>query len=91
MDFIRDTNLILFLPLYELDGATIRDKSAYGRSCPVTGAAFGSQGRLFDGSDDQIDCGVIGQPLDTVEMWLNPLKQITPASSSGAVVRLSSA
>jgi len=91
MDIMRDTNLVLFLPLYELDGVSIRDKSAYSRICTVTGAAFQSQGRLFDGADDQIDGGNIGQPLHTVEMWLNPLKQITPASSGEAVVRLSSA
>jgi hypothetical protein len=91
MDFIRDTNLILCLPLYELDGTTIQEKSAYGRSCSVTGTIFQPRGRVFDGTDDQIVCGVLGKPLHTVEMWLNPLKQITPASSSEAVARLSSA
>ncbi|MFA5317247.1 MAG: LamG-like jellyroll fold domain-containing protein [Dehalococcoidales bacterium] len=91
MEFVRDTNLILYLPLYELDGTIIRDKSAYGRSCLVTGALFQSRGRFFDGTDDQIDCGNMGQTLHTVEMWLNPLKQIATASPAEDMVRLSSA
>lgn len=54
MELIRDTNLILHLPLYELDGTNIRDRSAYGRSCTVTGSLWKPEGRYFDGVDDQI-------------------------------------
>ena len=55
--FILDPSLVLYLPLYRLDGAFFMSKDAYGHLCTVTGATWGSQGRSFDGTDDYINCG----------------------------------
>ncbi len=54
MDIVRDPSLVLDLPLYKLDGGSIRSQDAYGRLFVVTGARWEKQGRLFDGSDDKI-------------------------------------
>ena len=56
MDFIFDPSLVLYLPLYEQDGASFMSKDAYGHLCTVTGALWRPNGRLFDG-DDYIGCG----------------------------------
>jgi len=58
MDFIFDPSLVLYLPLYKLDGASIKSQDAYGHLCTATGALWRPKGRLFDGTDDVIDCGV---------------------------------
>lgn len=57
MDFIFDSSLVLYLPLYRLDGASFTSKDAYGHLCTVTGALWRSNGRYFDNVDDRIDCG----------------------------------
>ncbi len=57
MDFIFDRSLVLYLPLHQLDGASIMSQDAYGHVCTVTGATWGGQGRAFDGADDIINCG----------------------------------
>ncbi|MDO8687497.1 MAG: hypothetical protein Q7K41_02790, partial [Dehalococcoidales bacterium] len=57
MDFIFDPSLVLYLPLYEPDSSSLMSKDAYGHLAAVTGATWGTLGRTFDGSDDQIDCG----------------------------------
>ena len=54
MDFIFDPNLVLYLPLYQLDGSSFMSKDAYGHLCTVTGALWTPQGRDFDGTDDKI-------------------------------------
>ncbi len=54
MDFIFDPNLVLYLPLYKLDGASFMSKDAYGHLCTVTGALWRPNGSLFDGTDDYI-------------------------------------
>ena len=54
MDFIFDPSLVLYLPLYELDGASFMSKDAYGHLCTVTGATWTPRGRSFDGTDDHI-------------------------------------
>lgn len=54
MDFIFDPSLVLYLPLYELDGASFMSKDAYGHLCTVTGALWRPNGRYFDGIDDYI-------------------------------------
>ncbi len=56
-DFILDPSLVLYLPLYKLDGASIMSRDAYGHLCTVTGALWTPRGRDFDGSDDVINCG----------------------------------
>jgi len=55
MDWRYDPNLVLYLPLYELDGASFMSRDAYGHLCTVTGATWGIQGRSFDGVDDYIE------------------------------------
>ena len=75
MNFIADPTLVLYLPLYELDGASFASKDAYGHLCTVTGALWTPGGRSFDGSDDKIDCGnpaalqITGNL--TLEAWFN--------------------
>ena len=75
MDFVFDPSLVLYLPLYQLDGASFVSRDAYGHLCTVTGAVWRPNGKYFDGTDDEIDCG--NHPsLDittaiTIEVWLN--------------------
>jgi len=53
-DFILEPNLVLYLPLYELDGSTFMSKDAYGHTSTVTGALWRPNGRYFDSIDDYI-------------------------------------
>ena len=57
MNIIFDPNLVLYLPLYELDGASFMSKDKHGHLCTVTGALWRPNGRHFDGADDLINCG----------------------------------
>ena len=75
VDFIFDPSLVLYLPLYQLDGASFMSRDGYGHLCTVTGALWTPRGRSFDGSDDYIDCGN-NESLDitdaiTIEVWVN--------------------
>lgn len=77
MDFVFDPGLILYLPLYKLDGASFMSKDAYGHLCTVTGAVWRPHGRYFDGTDDGINCGnaAVLQQLTsqlTVSAWIKP-------------------
>jgi len=54
MDFLFDPSLVLYLPLYQLDGASFMSKDACGQVCTVTGALWRPNGRYFDGTDDYI-------------------------------------
>jgi len=76
MDFIFDPSLVLYLPLYQLDGASFMSKDAHGHLCSVTGALWKPDGRYFDGLDDDIDCGTNAalNPTAalTVEAWVRP-------------------
>lgn len=72
--FIFDPSLVLYLPLYELDGNSFMSKDARGHLCTVTGARWELPGRLLDGVDDQIN---IGDPASlnitdniAVEAWV---------------------
>lgn len=47
LKFFKDPSLVLYLPMHQLDGGVISDKSAYGHLCTVTGATWGSQGRTY--------------------------------------------
>ncbi|MEE9366521.1 MAG: LamG domain-containing protein [Dehalococcoidales bacterium] len=74
MNFIFDPSLVLYLPLYELDGSSFASKDAYGHVCTVTGALWRPNGHYFDGTDDYIDCGS-GSSFDvtdnvTLEVWI---------------------
>lgn len=53
---ITTNGLVLYLPLYstDLQGSPITSKDASQTSCTVTGATWGSQGRTFDGTDDDV-------------------------------------
>jgi len=71
-EFITDPYLKLYLPLWKLDGASIRSEDAYGRLCTVTGARWGLKGRTFDG-DDYIDVTTPGLNFTgdkTIILWL---------------------
>jgi len=76
MGFIFDPSLVLYLPLYDLDGGSFMSKDAYGHLCPVTGALWTPQGRYFDGTDDEIRCGkhiALQATTDTtILVWANP-------------------
>ena len=74
-DFIYDPSLVLYLPLYELDGASFLSRDAYGHLCTATGAGWRLQGRNFDGLDDKVTFPDTGFPSGnssrTVLMWVN--------------------
>jgi len=53
-EFVHDPSLVLYLPLYKLDGAEFSSQDAYGHLCTVNGALRTPQGRTFDGIDDWI-------------------------------------
>ncbi len=74
MSFVFDPGLVLYLPLYELDGASFASKDAYRHLCTVTGALWRPQGRYLDGLDDRVLCGTVGIPANgpaTIEWWNN--------------------
>ncbi len=75
MDFIFDPSLVLYLPLYELDGSSFMSKDAYGHLCTATGAVWRPNGRYFDGTDDVIDCGsssvIKNFSAQTILLWMN--------------------
>jgi len=74
MDFVFDPSLVLYLPLYQLDGASFVSKDARGHLCTVTGALWRPNGHYFDGTDDYIECpfpaSLVGNKAFTVELWL---------------------
>ena len=74
-DFILDPSLVLYLPLYKLDGASIMSRDAYGHLYTVTGALWRPDGRLFDGSDDFISVPhhaslIFGTGDFSIWMWI---------------------
>jgi len=72
MDFIFDPSLVLYLPLYELDGASFMSKDTYGQVCTVTGALWRPNGRYFDGTDDYITLPSIAYgTCFSVIAWVN--------------------
>lgn len=74
-DFIFDPSLVLYVPLYELDGGSFRSRDGYGHLCTANGPVWTPAGRRFDGVDDYIGCGtkdVLDFVADdfTLEAWL---------------------
>ena len=70
MNFIFDPSLVLYLPLYKLDGASFASRDAYGHVCIVTGALWRPNGHYFDGTDDKIYTGKnLYQSTATIEVW----------------------
>lgn len=87
-DFIRDPSLVLYLPLYQLDGVKFADRSAYGHLCTVVGASWTPEGRILDAVDDNINCGN-GESIKpttaiTVVVLVKPT--IVPGDGTGLVV-----
>ena len=75
-NFIFDSSLVLYLPLYQLDGASLMSRDAYGHLCTVTGALWTPSGREFDGVDDYIDVAThpilnIGTGDFSSGLWIN--------------------
>jgi hypothetical protein len=74
--FMLEPNLVLYLPLYEVDGASFMSRDAYGHLCAVTGALWKFPGRYFDGVDDNIsisDHAALKLTSDiTIIGWINP-------------------
>jgi len=63
MNFVLDPSLVLYVPLYELDGASFASKDAYGHTCTVTRATWGMQGRTFSTaltSDIDVGSSILG-------------------------------
>ena len=88
MDFIIDRSLVLYLPFYELDGASFMSRGACGHLCTVTGALWRPNGRFFDGSDDKIiiakNSAFEMASAFTIEVWVN-LDSSPPAQHQFAV------
>ena len=76
MNFIFDPSLMLYLPLYQLDGSSFISRDVHGHLCTVTGALWRPNGRNFDGSDDYIEIPATSTQLDftsedfTIFMWV---------------------
>ena len=77
MNFVFDPSLVLYLPLYEMDGASFASRDAYGHRCTVTGALWRPNGRYFDAVNDGINCGTgsnlnLGNTMDkyTMTAWI---------------------
>ena len=72
-NYITDPNLVFYLPLYQVDGASLFSKDAYGSLGNVTGAQWQPDGRAFDGIDDYIalpDNLLAGASRWTIMLWL---------------------
>ena len=87
MNCIFDPSLVLYLPLYERDGASFASRDAYGHSCSVTGASWRPCGHYFDGADDRIvvahhSAFDFGTGDFSLEIW------IRASSSGGSIQRL---
>jgi len=73
--FALDPGLVLYLPLYELDGASFISKDHYGHLCTATGALWRPNGRYFDGVNDRIVIAnafseiSVSQPF-TIILWV---------------------
>ncbi len=72
-NLILDPNLVLYLPLYELDGNSFASRDAYGHLCTATGALWRPGGRAFDGVDDYVtlpDNILAGASQWAIFLWL---------------------
>jgi len=76
--YIFDPSLVLYLPLYELDGGTFKSKDAYGHLCTVSGALWRPNGRCLDGIDDQINTGL--STVLTTFTWQAWIKTALPGT-----------
>ena len=76
MKKLIDPSVVLYLPLYRIDGGSQVSRDAYGQAVNVTGALWTPVGRSFDGVDDVINCGAASsldlQYYFTIAAWINP-------------------
>ena len=68
--FIYSPSLVLYLPLYELDGASFQSKDAYGHLCTVTGGIWTPRGGNFNGTTDLLDCGRLTDLEGATKQWM---------------------
>lgn len=85
-DCIFDPSLVLYLPLYKLDGASIMSRDAYGHLGTVTGALWRPNGRSFDGDDD-IDVGD-NSLFELQDFSLSIWAKVTDDATHSALVNL---
>jgi len=62
MDLVFDPSLVLYVPLYKLDGEQFMSKDGYGHLCrtspnPATAPDWRRNGRDFNGLTDYVNCG----------------------------------
>lgn len=81
----RRNGLVLWLPLYRLQGSPIYSEEGRRHSCAVTGALWTPQGRSFIGGDDliNIDTALTSLAATTVGTWhiWAKLTDATPATA----------
>ena len=73
INMITDPGLVLYMPLYRVDGASVMSSDAYGWQGNATGAQWQPDGRAFDGIDDYIalpDNLLAGASRWTIMLWL---------------------
>ena len=90
MNFIFDPSLVLYLPLYRLDGASLMSHDVYGHLGTNYGSVWTPRGRSFDGVDDFIDFGIVPS-LDlvsagTVEIWILPTPNVNRSGIIGRFI-----
>jgi len=67
---ILTNGLVLYVPLWLYSGSKFPSVDAYKRTCSVTGATWGIQGRTFDGVTDKIAVVNIYQTRITLMAWV---------------------
>ncbi|MBU1349396.1 LamG domain-containing protein [Patescibacteria group bacterium] len=87
-DFIFDSSLVLYLPLWKLDGASFMSRDHYGHICTVTGAIRCLNSWFLDGIDDKFlipHCSILNITSDiTFEAWVK--RDPAQADVSGVIV-----
>jgi len=69
--------MVLYLPLYQQDGAMVMSRDAYGNAGTAFGTTRRPDGHYFDGIDDYLivpDAAVLKPTQFTVMLWLYPTK-----------------
>jgi len=71
-DGIVTEGLVLYLPLWKLEGNPITSEDDYSHVCTVSGALWRPNGRYFDGADDYITLPSIAYGTNfSVVAWVN--------------------
>jgi hypothetical protein len=78
-DIITD-GLVLYVPMWLYSGAKFPSVDAYKHTCTVTGATWGLQGRLFNGTSDLIvtgdNIGISGAADKSAIVWVKLLNAV---------------